>query len=194
MCRFLVRILPISFLVATLFASFFSAGAFASSTKALSPRSLRLTPTTVVCHATEYPGHYGNIPTENFCTGKDAWFDYEPFPPNIDSGQPQIFWTDTGIPTSGTIISCNISAWFPNDQKYSTDTQTRYDFWYGSQWLGWVGHTINQNTAPAGWYRIATNLGINNSGQQVIVQVQDAGGSGELAFAAMQFTCTYVTG
>ncbi len=191
MRRFLVRILPISFLVAALFASFFSEGAFASSTKALSPRSLTLTPTTIVCNPSEYPSHYNTSQTGNACS--NGWFDSEPFPPNTDSGQPQNFWTDSGIPTSGTIISCNIDAWFPYGSD-STDTQTRYDFWYGGQWLGWVGHTINQNTAPAGWNRIATNLGISNSGQQVTVKVQDAGGSGELAFAAMRFTCTYVTG
>lgn len=189
MRKFLARMLPISFLVAVMFVSIFSTSAFASSAKSLGPLTLTLTPTTIVCNPTEQISHYKTSQTGNACSS--GWFDYQLFPASKPAVQN--WWTDNGIPTSGTIISCNIDAWFPNGSA-STDTRTRYDFWYGNQWLGWVGHPLNQNTAPAGWNRIATNLGVNNSGQQVAVTVQDDGGSGNLAYAAMRFICTYVTG
>lgn len=97
-------------------------------------------------------------------------------------------WTDTAISSTATVLSCNIYAQFPYD-NYSSDTKTRYDFWYGSHWLSWA--EINQYSIAAGLQPIATNLAVNGSGANVRVTVQDNGGSGWLALAAVKFSCTY---
>lgn len=188
-----------------LFASFFATSAFAStvSTGSRHPNAVSGTSTWLDCNQDWYDNGLADAPVITYVAGGNAsgcpnnpsllpnpaYFETIEFPQYGYEGTVGN-WTDTAISTTATVASCNIYAQFPYG-NYSSDTKTRYDFWYGSHWLGWPGHDINQYSIAAGLQPIATNLPVNGSGAQVIVTARDDGGSGWLALAAVKFSCTY---
>lgn len=195
MRRLLLRLLP-GFLVVALFASFFTTSAFAS-TNSLHLNHATSTKTWQGCDPdnrdTFFPPYdYTVLASGNASGCSDPNFVAVEFPIHGQAfGEGTLAtWTDTAITTSDTVVSCNIYAYFPYG-GYSSDTKTRYDFWYGSHWLGWPGHDINQYSIAAGWQEIATNLPVYGSGAHVNVTVRDDGGEGWLALAAMEISCTY---
>ena len=134
-------------------------------------------------------------PSRNSADGNDPdscaqapGFAYVPEP----ATSPAIaWWSGAGLLAGRYLGACDISAWLPYGDL-STDSRTRYDFWNanGTAWYAWPGRDIDQYAAPDGWYELASHLAINSRGG-IEVTARDDGGHGNLAFAAMKFTCTF---
>lgn len=183
MPRKCARVLSISIALVTLLLGVLSGSVSAHSHQKLRPANpfyhLNCTENLQNNGSSIFTSNGGNDPG---CIGGN--FDYEPLSPG--NNQAVGSWS---FFTNNFLSTCDIDAWFPFG-ALSSDTNTRYDFWFGTRWLAWPGQDINQNTAPAGWNRIATNLTVNAAGNSLIVTAHDDGGTGNLALAAVQFNCT----
>lgn len=185
MLRKYARILSMSTILTALCLSFFSSSVFAQSSQKMKPATSYYYSacggiTILYNGSSVYTSNSGNY---TGCLQQS--FDYEPLAGG--NNKAQATWS---FFTPDPIATCNIDAWFPYGDL-STDTKTRYDFWYGTKWLAWPGYDINQYSAPAGWNRIVTNLRVNgNGGTALYVTAHDDGGTGNLAFADVQFNCS----
>lgn len=179
MSKVFLRVLPLSFLLAILFTAFSAGHAFAAGID-------------LNCNPYAASTNLPYTSSGNVCPGA-AGFSYEPLSQRRDAIAE---WVDEW--DYSYINTCEVEVWLPYG-NLSSDTATRYDFWYGdlntpisggATWLAWPGHNINQYTAPAGWYVLTSNLPVYRSGGLLQLTAHDAGGSGDLAFAGARFTCS----
>jgi hypothetical protein len=200
MRKTLMRIFPMSFLFATLFVGVFSGSALASAKSMHIPSHARNTTPLqlMLCLPISPSPNFTHVDGGGNASGCANQLN-----PSTNQLNPSYYtvsqkgtrysakWTLTGDPDQA-ITFCDIKTWIPSYPS-ADDTKVRYDFWNdnGSHWLGWVGEDINQQTTK-GWVQIGGRNGSPLSIQRTDVEVtaQDDGGTGDIGFAAMKFTCT----
>lgn len=142
------------------------------------------------------PYHHGYVCAASQTNGNAA-FPYKGTMTNSSNDTPtcngNFMWGWTSPTPTGTAswtfstfgyAHCDVGVWIPDNHAGGS---VRYDVWGDSQWLGWPGHTINQNTVTR--YQDLGTYNLSGHSTVRITLTDQASGHWQIAAYSAEFGC-----